>query len=100
MKLAVPAFPDKCPKDEGPSDKDPIADTGKEGNSLLTIAAVACGGFVLIMMAVLIFCMVRMTRSAKKKQEVEKVDDNPTYGLYEMPTESQLVDENDYYGTS
>ena len=76
-----------------------IADTGKEGNSSLTIAAAAGGGFVLIMMAVLIFCMVRMT-SVKKKQEVEKVDDNPTYGLYEIPTESQVIDENDYYGTS
>ena len=52
------------------------------------------------MFVVLVVCMVRMRNNAKKKQEVEKVDDNPTYGLYEMPTESQVVDENDYYGTS
>ena len=100
MNLTVQEFPHKCQKDEGPSG------TESNANSLFIIAAAAGGGFVLIMMAALIFCMVRMTRSAKKKQEVEKVDDNPTYGLYaqdtqdEMPTESQVIDENDYYGTT
>ena len=64
------------------------------------VVGAAAGGFVLIMFVVLVVCMVRMRNNAKKKQEVEKVDDNPTYGLYEMPTESQVVDENDYYGVS
>ena len=69
-------------------------------NLLDLVVGAAAGGFVLIMGVVLVVCMVKM-RNARKKQEEEDVDDNPTYGLYyEVPTESKVVDENDYYGTS
>ena len=107
VNLTVQAFQDKCPQDEDPNGVETSAENqNKEDNTLFIIAAAVGGGFVLIMLAVLIFCMVRMRNRAKKRQEKEDVDDNPTYGLYaqdtqdEMPTESQVIDENDYYGTT
>lgn len=109
LNLEVQEFPEVCPtpKPESPDEEvSGEAKASKEDSLPLIIGAAVGGTFVLIMIMVIVCYTMRMTRSAKKKEEEEDVDDNPTYGLYaqdtqdEMPTESQVIDENDYYGTT
>ena len=67
-------------------------------------AAVA---FLLIAAGVMAYIVRRKRIRNKEKVEAQRVrdtDENPIYGLYarnseeELPTESTVTDENDYYG--
>ena len=64
------------------------------------------GGFVVAtvtIFAIIIVVIVILKRKVKKEEQM-KPDENPIYGMYatnsqeNLPIESEVIDENDYYG--
>ena len=66
--------------------------------------SVVAGFVVASIFAIIIVVIVIIKRKSKKNEEQTKTDENPIYRLYatnsqeNLPTESEVIDENDYYG--
>jgi len=97
LKLRVQKFTEKCLQGDG---------EGPEGSEVLLLkTGSAVGGFVVALIFVLIVVViVMMKRKGRRKEEKKETDENPIYGLYErnslesIATESEVKDENGYYG--
>jgi len=63
-------------------------------------------GAVLILIVIIVIVVIFMRkRKGTRRMTQQDIDENHTYGLYQtdsqenLPTESEVIDENEYYGT-
>jgi len=98
LNLTVQAFTEKCLQVDG---------KGLEGSEVLLLkTGSAIGGFVAaLIITFIIGVIVMMKRKGRRNEEKKEMkDENPIYGLYarnsleNLTTESEVKDNNDYYG--
>jgi len=69
----------------------------------LIVAAV--GGLAAVIFIIIFVIVMKKKREGAKRLAQQDIDENHTYGLYQtdsqenLPTESEVIDENEYYGT-